>query len=104
MRSFPLVSVRGRAEGGGNFGNCGAAGLGGERAAEAAEPGGGGAGVRLGLGRLPGDPVRPGCSTLQRSRPSVLSELELNTKCVVEMEGNQTVLHPPPSNTKQGER
>ncbi|GAB1298140.1 Kinesin-like protein KIF13A [Apodemus speciosus] len=31
-------------------------------------------------------------------------ELELNTKCVVEMEGNQTVLHPPPSNTKQGER
>nr|XP_021521039.1 kinesin-like protein KIF13A [Aotus nancymaae] len=36
--------------------------------------------------------------------PSVLSELELNTKCVVEMEGNQTVLHPPPSNTKQGER
>ncbi|KAL6039125.1 hypothetical protein STEG23_002658 [Scotinomys teguina] len=30
-------------------------------------------------------------------------ELELNTKCVVEMEGNQTVLHPPPSNTKQGE-
>ncbi|KAB0407213.1 hypothetical protein E2I00_006416 [Balaenoptera physalus] len=32
------------------------------------------------------------------------AELELNTKCVVEMEGNQTVLHPPPSNTKQGER
>uniref|UniRef100_H0UTR9 Kinesin family member 13A n=1 Tax=Cavia porcellus TaxID=10141 RepID=H0UTR9_CAVPO len=30
--------------------------------------------------------------------------MELNTKCVVEMEGNQTVLHPPPSNTKQGER
>ncbi|XP_009978258.1 PREDICTED: kinesin-like protein KIF13A, partial [Tauraco erythrolophus] len=29
--------------------------------------------------------------------------LDLNTKCVVEMEGNQTVLHPPPSNTKQGE-
>ena len=36
--------------------------------------------------------------------PLLLSELELNTKCVVEMEGNQTVLHPPPSNTKQGER
>uniref|UniRef100_A0A8D2L0C1 Kinesin family member 13A n=1 Tax=Varanus komodoensis TaxID=61221 RepID=A0A8D2L0C1_VARKO len=30
-------------------------------------------------------------------------ELELNTKCIVEMEGNQTVLHPPPSNNKQGE-
>uniref|UniRef100_A0A2K5IH46 Kinesin motor domain-containing protein n=1 Tax=Colobus angolensis palliatus TaxID=336983 RepID=A0A2K5IH46_COLAP len=30
--------------------------------------------------------------------------MELNTKCVVEMEGNQTVLHPPPANTKQGER
>ncbi|KAB0365802.1 hypothetical protein FD754_009958, partial [Muntiacus muntjak] len=29
--------------------------------------------------------------------------MELNTKCVVEMEGNQTVLHPPPSNSKQGE-
>uniref|UniRef100_A0A2K5ELI2 Uncharacterized protein n=1 Tax=Aotus nancymaae TaxID=37293 RepID=A0A2K5ELI2_AOTNA len=32
-----------------------------------------------------------------------VAQLELNTKCVVEMEGNQTVLHPPPSNTKQGE-
>ncbi|XP_023567822.1 kinesin-like protein KIF13A [Octodon degus] len=32
------------------------------------------------------------------------SQLELNTKCVVEMDGNQTVLHPPPSNTKQGDR
>ena len=28
-------------------------------------------------------------------------ELELNTKWVVEMEGNQKVLHPPSSNTKQ---
>uniref|UniRef100_A0A8D1J511 Kinesin family member 13A n=1 Tax=Sus scrofa TaxID=9823 RepID=A0A8D1J511_PIG len=45
-----------------------------------------------------------GCSTLQRPFCLWLSELELNTKCVVEMEGNQTVLHPPPSNTKQGER
>ncbi|XP_074918969.1 kinesin-like protein KIF13A [Chelonoidis abingdonii] len=30
-------------------------------------------------------------------------ELELNTKCIVEMQGNQTVLHPPPSNIKQGD-
>lgn len=52
--------------------------------------------TRAGCGR--------GCSTLQRLLAPVLSELELNTKCVVEMEGNQTVLHPPPSNTKQGER
>uniref|UniRef100_A0A8I5NGS6 Kinesin family member 13A n=1 Tax=Papio anubis TaxID=9555 RepID=A0A8I5NGS6_PAPAN len=39
-----------------------------------------------------------------RVRPMNRRELELNTKCVVEMEGNQTVLHPPPANTKQGER
>lgn len=52
--------------------------------------------TRAGCGR--------GCSTLQHRPAPVLSELELNTKCVVEMEGNQTVLHPPPSNTKQGER
>ncbi|XP_048796343.1 kinesin-like protein KIF13A isoform X5 [Lagopus muta] len=39
-----------------------------------------------------------------RVRPMNRRELELNTKCVVEMEGNQTVLHPPPSNSKQGER
>ncbi|XP_065769223.1 kinesin-like protein KIF13A isoform X5 [Muntiacus reevesi] len=39
-----------------------------------------------------------------RVRPLNRRELELNTKCVVEMEGNQTVLHPPPSNSKQGER
>ncbi|KAF6109342.1 kinesin family member 13A [Phyllostomus discolor] len=39
-----------------------------------------------------------------RVRPMNRRELELNTKCVVEMEGNQTVLHAPPSNTKQGER
>ncbi|XP_074843704.1 kinesin-like protein KIF13A isoform X2 [Carettochelys insculpta] len=38
-----------------------------------------------------------------RVRPMNRRELELNTKCIVEMEGNQTVLHPPPSNTKQGE-
>ncbi|XP_026525663.1 kinesin-like protein KIF13A [Notechis scutatus] len=38
-----------------------------------------------------------------RVRPMNRRELELNTKCVVEMEGNQTVLHPPPSNNKQGE-
>lgn len=36
--------------------------------------------------------------------PALLSELELNTKCVVDMDGNQTVLHPPPANSKQGER
>ncbi|XP_039972856.1 kinesin-like protein KIF13A isoform X4 [Xiphias gladius] len=28
------------------------------------------------------------------------AEIELNTKCVVDMEDNQTVLHPPPSNAK----
>lgn len=28
------------------------------------------------------------------------AEIELNTKCVVDMEDNQTVLHPPPSNGK----
>ena len=39
-----------------------------------------------------------------RVRPMNRRELELNTKCVVELEGNQTVLHPPPSNSKQGER
>lgn len=27
-------------------------------------------------------------------------EIELNTKCVVDMEDNQTILHPPPSNAK----
>lgn len=30
----------------------------------------------------------------------VLAEIELSTKCVVEMEENQTILHPPPSNAK----
>ncbi|XP_051467836.1 kinesin-like protein KIF13A isoform X2 [Apus apus] len=39
-----------------------------------------------------------------RVRPMNRRELDLNTKCIVEMEGNQTVLHPPPANTKQGER
>ncbi|XP_052664635.1 kinesin-like protein KIF13A [Harpia harpyja] len=38
-----------------------------------------------------------------RVRPMNRRELDLNTKCIVEMEGNQTVLHPPPSNSKQGE-
>ncbi|XP_062836748.1 kinesin-like protein KIF13A isoform X4 [Anolis carolinensis] len=38
-----------------------------------------------------------------RVRPMNRRELDLNTKCIVEMEGNQTVLHPPPSNNKQGE-
>ncbi|XP_066479307.1 kinesin-like protein KIF13A isoform X3 [Tiliqua scincoides] len=38
-----------------------------------------------------------------RVRPLNRREMELNTKCIVEMEGNQTVLHPPPSNNKQGE-
>ncbi|XP_047216718.1 kinesin-like protein KIF13A isoform X2 [Girardinichthys multiradiatus] len=35
-----------------------------------------------------------------RVRPMNRREIELNTKCVVDMEDNQTVLHPPPSNTK----
>ncbi|CAL8291009.1 unnamed protein product [Merluccius merluccius] len=35
-----------------------------------------------------------------RVRPMNRRELELNTKCVVDMEDNQTVLHPPPSNSK----
>ncbi|XP_073080808.1 kinesin-like protein KIF13A isoform X6 [Manis javanica] len=39
-----------------------------------------------------------------RVRPMSRRELELNTKCVVDMDGNQTVLHPPPANSKQGER
>ncbi|XP_054841581.1 kinesin-like protein KIF13A isoform X2 [Eublepharis macularius] len=38
-----------------------------------------------------------------RVRPMNRRELDLNTKCIVEMEGNQTVLYPPPSNNKQGE-
>ncbi|XP_075777288.1 kinesin-like protein KIF13A isoform X5 [Pelodiscus sinensis] len=38
-----------------------------------------------------------------RVRPMNRRELDLNTKCIVEMQGNQTVLHPPPSNTKHGE-
>nr|XP_027803961.2 kinesin-like protein KIF13A [Marmota flaviventris] len=39
-----------------------------------------------------------------RVRPMNRRELELNTKCVVEMEGNQRAWTLPPSNTKQGER
>ncbi|XP_034729717.1 kinesin-like protein KIF13A isoform X1 [Etheostoma cragini] len=39
-----------------------------------------------------------------RVRPMNRREMELNTKCVVEMEDNQTVLHPPPSNTKGDNR
>ncbi|KAM4705738.1 LOW QUALITY PROTEIN: kinesin-like protein KIF13A [Rhinophrynus dorsalis] len=38
-----------------------------------------------------------------RVRPMNRREMDLNTKCVVEMEGNQTVLQPPPANPKQGE-
>ncbi|XP_056377217.1 kinesin-like protein KIF13A isoform X3 [Hyla sarda] len=37
-----------------------------------------------------------------RVRPVNRRELDLNTKCIVEMEGNQTVLHPLPANNKQG--
>ncbi|XP_044151582.1 kinesin-like protein KIF13A isoform X2 [Bufo gargarizans] len=37
-----------------------------------------------------------------RVRPMNRRELDLNTKCIVEMEGNQTVLHPIPANNKQG--
>ncbi|XP_065126597.1 kinesin-like protein KIF13A isoform X2 [Paramisgurnus dabryanus] len=39
-----------------------------------------------------------------RVRPMNRREIELNTKCVVEMEDNQTVLHPPPSNAKTENR
>ncbi|XP_047454609.1 kinesin-like protein KIF13A isoform X7 [Mugil cephalus] len=35
-----------------------------------------------------------------RVRPMNRREIELNTKCVLDMEDNQTVLHPPPSNAK----
>ncbi|XP_072317029.1 kinesin-like protein KIF13A isoform X2 [Eucyclogobius newberryi] len=35
-----------------------------------------------------------------RVRPMNRREIELNTKCVVDMEDNQTVLHPPPCNGK----
>ncbi|XP_069814062.1 kinesin-like protein KIF13A isoform X4 [Dendropsophus ebraccatus] len=37
-----------------------------------------------------------------RVRPMNRRELDLNTKCIVEMEGNQTVLHPLPASNKQG--
>ncbi|XP_073422193.1 kinesin-like protein KIF13A isoform X2 [Dendrobates tinctorius] len=37
-----------------------------------------------------------------RVRPVNRRELDLNTKCIVEMEGNQTVLHPIPASNKQG--
>ncbi|XP_072008755.1 kinesin-like protein KIF13A isoform X2 [Engystomops pustulosus] len=37
-----------------------------------------------------------------RVRPMNRRELDLNTKCIVDMEGNQTVLNPPPTNNKQG--
>nr|XP_006011439.1 PREDICTED: kinesin-like protein KIF13A isoform X1 [Latimeria chalumnae] len=40
-----------------------------------------------------------------RVRPMNRREIELNTKCVVEMEENQTILHQqPPSNTKGDNR
>ncbi|KAG5271531.1 hypothetical protein AALO_G00181050 [Alosa alosa] len=35
-----------------------------------------------------------------RVRPMNRREIELSTKCVVDMEENQTILHPPPSNSK----
>ncbi|XP_076009871.1 kinesin-like protein KIF13A isoform X2 [Genypterus blacodes] len=35
-----------------------------------------------------------------RVRPMNRREIELNTKCVLDMEDNQTVLHPPPSSAK----
>ncbi|XP_076868659.1 kinesin-like protein KIF13A isoform X2 [Brachyhypopomus gauderio] len=35
-----------------------------------------------------------------RVRPMNRREIELSTKCVLEMEENQTILHPPPSNAK----
>uniref|UniRef100_A0A3B3URX8 Kinesin family member 13A n=1 Tax=Poecilia latipinna TaxID=48699 RepID=A0A3B3URX8_9TELE len=35
-----------------------------------------------------------------RVRPMNRREIELNTKCVVDMEDNQTILQPPPSNAK----
>ncbi|XP_077348373.1 kinesin-like protein KIF13A isoform X4 [Lithobates pipiens] len=38
-----------------------------------------------------------------RVRPMNRRELDLNTKCIVEMEGNQTILQPPPANSKQSE-
>ncbi|XP_037309115.2 kinesin-like protein KIF13A isoform X2 [Pungitius pungitius] len=39
-----------------------------------------------------------------RVRPMNRREIELKTKCVVDMEDNQTVLHPPPSNAKGDNR
>ncbi|KAM6995674.1 kinesin-like protein KIF13A isoform 2-T2 [Tautogolabrus adspersus] len=39
-----------------------------------------------------------------RVRPMNRREIELNTKCVVDMEDNQTVLHPPPSTAKGDNR
>ncbi|TNN78370.1 Kinesin-like protein KIF13A [Liparis tanakae] len=39
-----------------------------------------------------------------RVRPMNRREIELKTKCVVDMEDNQTVLHPPPSNAKGDSR
>ncbi|XP_031431833.1 LOW QUALITY PROTEIN: kinesin-like protein KIF13A [Clupea harengus] len=38
-----------------------------------------------------------------RVRPMNRREIELSTKCVVDMEENQTILHPPPSNNTKGE-
>ncbi|XP_049323919.1 kinesin-like protein KIF13A isoform X2 [Astyanax mexicanus] len=39
-----------------------------------------------------------------RVRPMNRREIELSTKCVLEMEENQTILHPPPSNAKGDSR
>lgn len=38
-----------------------------------------------------------------RVRPLNRREKDLNTKCVVEMEGNQTVLHPAIANANKGD-
>uniref|UniRef100_A0A3B4AUK8 Kinesin motor domain-containing protein n=2 Tax=Periophthalmus magnuspinnatus TaxID=409849 RepID=A0A3B4AUK8_9GOBI len=38
-----------------------------------------------------------------RVRPMNRREKDLNTKCVVEMEGNQTILHPPITSANKGD-
>lgn len=48
----------------------------------------------------PPTPPKPLPNHNSNSKLLVSAEIELNTKCVVEMEDNQTVLHPPPSNGK----
>ncbi|XP_010223637.1 PREDICTED: kinesin-like protein KIF13A, partial [Tinamus guttatus] len=52
----------------------------------------------------PGGPCSSGAASSTGGYATITAaKLELNTKCVVEMEGNQTVLHPPPASAKQGE-